>query len=64
MKIDEMVEEINIAVDRTLCITHYLMWELHSYKDKSLFFLPGTYLKSASFTELIEKAYSIVKEKI
>lgn len=54
MKIEEMIEEMNKAVDGTLSITHFVEWELQSYKDYSLFF---TIIKAESFKSLVEKAY-------
>lgn len=63
MKIEEMVEEMNKAVDETLFIIHYCNWELHSYKEGSLFSSPEIYISSPSFKELIEKAYKRFKDR-
>lgn len=57
-----MVEEMNKAVDETLSIAHYATWELHSYKDNSLYSIPKE-IRAESFKELIEKAYKTLKGK-
>ena len=63
MKIEEMIEEMNKAVEGTLSIIHYYNWELHSYKDGSLFFGEGNRISSPSFKKLIEKTYKMFKDR-
>lgn len=62
MKIGEMIEEMNKAVDGTLSIAYYTAWELHSYGEGSLFHYPDNAIRSKSFKDLIKKAYKILKE--
>ena len=61
----QMIEKINEAVNRTLSLACYgRTWEAHSYKEGSLFeYSAEKDIQANSFTELIEKAYKIVKEK-
>lgn len=62
MKIEEKVEELNKAVNGTLSITHYERWELHSYKNDSLFASDrDKNIRAKSFSSLIEKAYKNLK---
>lgn len=62
MKTEEKIEAINIACEGSVSITHFMKWELSSYKVGSLFGT-GRYVKADSFIELIDKAYDIVKKK-
>ena len=57
----QMVEEINKVVNGTLSITYYTEWDLYSYGVGTS--LLNNRIKADSFTELIEKAYKIVKEE-
>ena len=63
MKIEEMVEEINKAVNGTLSITHFVNWELSSYRDHSLFAISEDKIAAKSFKELIEKGYARLKKE-
>lgn len=60
MELSKMVEEINLAVNGTIMITHYVDWELSSYKDQSLFYCSNR-IQASSFKEVIEKGYEKVK---
>ena len=63
MKIEEMVEEMNKAVDGTLSIAHFTDWELSSYRDHSLFAISKDKIAAKSFKELIEKGYERLKKE-
>ena len=63
MKIEEMIEEMNKAVDGTLVMTHFVEWELGSYRDHSLFSISKDKIAAKSFKELIEKGYERLKRE-
>lgn len=64
----DKIEELNLYVKGSLGITHYKNgWELHSYKDGTLFVVDGKpygkyggYLKHKDFDRLIDIAYKLM----
>lgn len=64
MKIEEMIEEMNKAIDGTLSIIHYQSgWELHSYKKGSLFSSSDNYIYAETFRGVVEEAYKVLKRE-
>ena len=63
MQLEKMIDELNEYVDGTLSITHYVDWELRSYRKNSLFHVKNRVALSAKkLSDLIKTAYGVMEK--